>query len=281
MNAALSAVLRTRALPRRRDPARHPQHLRGSPSCTRSKHIAEHRRALVCANERCNRLFTRQRGRAQFENTGHSSGVIYCSNLCAKAQAERVRRARKRAEKPRLPPADPGPTDAPPRQADPRDQGPGAQARGRSASRSPKGGRAQAGHQTTFDTYEEAEQFYAQAQLGDVVPRTRDTFDDWADRWLERKEASGVRPNTMAGYRSDLTHPREAFGSYRIQDITEDQVEHLVRTVWTKGKSKRTIGKMLGTLRSVFQLAMRKNVLEVNPAADVSADGRPHEPATP
>jgi hypothetical protein len=64
-----------------------------------SKHIAEHRHALVCANERCRRLFTRQRGRAQFDNTGHSSGVIYCSNLCAKAQAERVRRARKRAEK--------------------------------------------------------------------------------------------------------------------------------------------------------------------------------------
>ena len=64
-----------------------------------SKHIAEHRHARACANERCKRLFTRQRGRAQFENTGHSTGVIYCSNLCAKAQAERGRRARKRAEK--------------------------------------------------------------------------------------------------------------------------------------------------------------------------------------
>ena len=63
-----------------------------------SKHLAEQRRARVCANERCTRLFTRQRGRAQYENTGHATGVIYCSNLCAKAQAERVRRARKRAE---------------------------------------------------------------------------------------------------------------------------------------------------------------------------------------
>ena len=63
-----------------------------------SKHLAEQRRARVCANERCTRLFTRQRGRAQYENTGHATGVIYCSSLCAKAQAERVRRARKRAE---------------------------------------------------------------------------------------------------------------------------------------------------------------------------------------
>ena len=63
-----------------------------------AKHLAEHRQVRTCANERCRRLFTRQRGRAQFENTGHSTGVLYCSNLCAKAQSERVRRARKRAE---------------------------------------------------------------------------------------------------------------------------------------------------------------------------------------
>jgi integrase len=128
--------------------------------------------------------------------------------------------------------------------------------------------------QSTFDTYAEAEQFYAQAQLGDIVPRTRDTFDDWADRWLARKETSSVRPNTMAGYRSDLKHPRKAFGRYRIQDITDDQVEALVHDLAEKGKSKRTVSKMLGTLRSVFELAMRKNVVRVNPAQDVQPEGR-------
>ena len=64
-----------------------------------AKHLAEHRQVRTCANERCRRPFTRQRGRAQFENTGHSTGVLNCSNLCAKAQSERVRRARKRAQK--------------------------------------------------------------------------------------------------------------------------------------------------------------------------------------
>ncbi|MGB7964069.1 MAG: hypothetical protein WCF12_14095 [Propionicimonas sp.] len=63
-----------------------------------AKLIAEHRQVRHCANERCTRLFTRQRGRAKYDNTGHSTGVIYCSNLCAKAQAERNRRARNRAQ---------------------------------------------------------------------------------------------------------------------------------------------------------------------------------------
>jgi hypothetical protein len=62
--------------------------------------IAEERRVRTCANERCRRLFTRQRGRAKYDNTGHATGVIYCSNLCAKAQSERNRRARLRTAAP-------------------------------------------------------------------------------------------------------------------------------------------------------------------------------------
>ena len=60
--------------------------------------IAEERHVRNCANERCTRLFTRQRGRAKYDKTGHSTGVLYCSAQCAKAQAERNRRARQRAE---------------------------------------------------------------------------------------------------------------------------------------------------------------------------------------
>jgi integrase len=127
----------------------------------------------------------------------------------------------------------------------------------------------------TVDTREEAERIYAQAKLGEVLPSSRDTFDAWADKWILRKEDSGVRPNTLAGYRSDLTHPRAAFGGARIQDLGEDRIEALVRSMRDAGASKRTTGKMLTTLRSVFDLAVRKNVLRFNPAAGVEALGRP------
>jgi hypothetical protein len=60
--------------------------------------IAEDRHVRPCANERCTRLFTRQRGRAKYDRTGHSTGVLYCSAQCAKAQSERNRRARLRGE---------------------------------------------------------------------------------------------------------------------------------------------------------------------------------------
>ena len=51
-----------------------------------------------CANDRCGKPFTRQRGRAKYGES-HASGVLYCSNLCARAQSERQRRARRTAER--------------------------------------------------------------------------------------------------------------------------------------------------------------------------------------
>ncbi len=51
-----------------------------------------------CANDRCRQPFTKQRGRSQF-GQHRSTGVRFCSPLCAKAQSERDRRVRRRQEK--------------------------------------------------------------------------------------------------------------------------------------------------------------------------------------
>jgi hypothetical protein len=57
--------------------------------------IAERVPYRRCANERCGKLFTRQRDRGESDRY-RSKGVRYCSSACARAQAQRAVRRRKR-----------------------------------------------------------------------------------------------------------------------------------------------------------------------------------------
>lgn len=63
-------------------------------------HIAEEATYRTCANEPCGRLFVRQYGGAE-QGQHRTSGVKFCTPGCARAQAQREYRRRKRAEKER------------------------------------------------------------------------------------------------------------------------------------------------------------------------------------
>ncbi len=101
------------------------------------------------------------------------------------------------------------------------------------------------------------------------------SFEEWAGIWLSRKRDEGCRENTLYGYKIDLIRPKAAFAKARIQDVTDEMIQDVVRIMRDDGLARRTSAKMLTTVRAVFDLALRKGVVRFNPALEVAPMGRP------
>lgn len=147
-----------------------------------------------------------------------------------------------------------------------------------------------------FNTLSEARAWVEEVRLGAAgagrsgrtyVDPSRMTVSTICQHWLARREAEvgkpgGIRPVTLAGYRSALFSLLAQVGDRVAREATADDIEGALRALATDGGrggralSHRTLTYALGALRQAFAYGQRQGWLTVN-VAQLARAPRKHE----
>ena len=94
------------------------------------------------------------------------------------------------------------------------------------------------------------------------------TFGQWATDWLERKQATAKRPDTLKVHLD--VHLVPEFGDMRIDQITSARIERWLSACRKKELSPGYIKRMVNTLKAILNDAIREGHLTENPATKIN-----------
>ncbi len=110
-----------------------------------------------------------------------------------------------------------------------------------------------------------------QKRADDDLPLEDDpipTFGHWAADWLERKQATAKRPDTLKVHLD--VHLVPEFGNMRIDQITSARIERWLSACSKKELSPGYIKRMVNTLKAILNDAIREGYLTENPATKIN-----------
>lgn len=98
------------------------------------------------------------------------------------------------------------------------------------------------------------------------------TLSSFMDRWLDHKERSGVKPNTLESYRyTTRRNINPNLGKIKLEKLRPLDVEHLLTTLTKAGKSAANVSYTLRVLKMALRQGVRWQMLPRNVADAVSA----------
>ena len=112
----------------------------------------------------------------------------------------------------------------------------------------------------------------AKLALGDVgifaAEEKVPMFDRYADQWLRDYARMECKTSTADGYEGVLRqYLRPRFGLKRLDQISRDDIKHMIGELISKELSRNTIRNALCVVRGIFNQAIESGLLEANPAA--------------
>lgn len=110
---------------------------------------------------------------------------------------------------------------------------------------------------------------------GDPFPETVNVRD-FAPRWLDHKESSGVRPRTLKRYKGLLTHDvLPVIGSMRLDRVKVGHVRNVLDKAAARGLSPRSVQHVRAVMSGLFGTAVRWELIPANPVKGVETTSAP------
>lgn len=107
---------------------------------------------------------------------------------------------------------------------------------------------------------------------GQLVTTGSMTVGEWLATYLEQVARPKVRPRTLDRYRSDIElHIIPAIGRYRLDKLQPAQLVALYNAGAAKGMSAASLRHMHAVIRRALNVAVRWQLISVNPATLVDA----------
>jgi integrase len=117
---------------------------------------------------------------------------------------------------------------------------------------------------------------------GQLVTTGSMTVGEWLAIYLEQVARPKVRPRTLDRYRSDIElHVIPAIGRYRLDKLQPAQLVALYNAGATKGMSAASLRHMHAVIRRALNVAVRWQLISVNPATLVDAPKAAQHEVTP
>lgn len=128
---------------------------------------------------------------------------------------------------------------------------------------------------TQTEAEEKAAKIKMQHSKGlDASART-DTFEKWANRFLENKKVSGVSAHQYTEYQSTVKILNSKIGDIPICKLRQQNIQSVINGLAERNpatgqpSAKRTLGFYLSTVRQILQLAVKNQIIDHNAADGV------------
>src|SRR4029079_12567868 len=104
-------------------------------------------------------------------------------------------------------------------------------------------------------------------------------FAEASRRFLEHREAIGLKPGTLADYESYLrVHLAPTFGTRTLADISVEEIDAWITAEIGAGSAAKSVINYLALLQAIFTHAVKRGWCPDNPVARVDKPRRRRDP---